>query len=103
MSEKISNTSEDILMDELLSSPFNLDTTKPQAITETEATPTKLIDRLSEAEQQKARQLADQIPAGDYEAILTYGANAQSELTRFSHQMLDHVQKRYRTCWRYIK
>lgn len=87
MSEKLSNTSEDILMDELLSSPFNLDTTKPQTVsTETEATPTKLIDRLTEAEQQKARQLAEQIPAGNYEAILTYGANAQSELTRFSHQ-----------------
>lgn len=95
MSEKLSNTSDDILMDELLSSPFNLDTAKPQAISkETEATPTKLIDRLSEAEQQKARQLAEQIPIGNYEAILTYGANAQSELTRFSHQMLDHVQKK---------
>ena len=94
MSEKLSNTS-DVLMDELLSSPFNLDTTKPQAVsTDTEAIPTKLIDKLSEAEQQKARQLAKQIPAGDYEAVLTYGANAQSELTRFSHQMLDHVQKK---------
>lgn len=95
MSEKLSNTSDDILMDELLSSPFHLDTAKPQPVSiEKEATPSKLIDRLSEVEQQKARQLADQIPAGNYEAILTYGANAQSELTRFSHQMLDHVQKK---------
>ena len=49
---------------------------------------------MSESEQQKARQLADQIPVGNYEAILTYGANAQTELSRFSHQMLDHVQKK---------
>ena len=38
--------------------------------------------------------MADQIPVGNYEAILTYGANAQTELSRFSHQMLDHVQKK---------
>ena len=37
-------------------------------------------------------QLAEQIPVGNYEAIITYGANAQGELSRFSHQMLDHVQ-----------
>ena len=39
-------------------------------------------------------QLADQIPVGNYEAIITYGANAQGELSRFSHQMLDHVQSK---------
>lgn len=54
----------------------------------------KLIDRLSEDEQQKAKQLAAQIPVGNYEAILTYGTNAQNELSRFSHQMLDHVQSK---------
>lgn len=32
MNEKLSNTNDDILMDELLSSPFNLDTAKPQAV-----------------------------------------------------------------------
>lgn len=95
MSEKQANISDDLLMDELLASPFEVNTTKPQAVTTAEnAAPTKLIDRLSEAEQQKAKQLASQIPAGNYEAILTYGANAQTELSRFSHQMLDHVQKK---------
>lgn len=96
MSEKLSNISDDILMDELLASPFDLNTEKPQAVENSvsEPTPTKLIDRLSEVEQQKAKQLATQIPAGNYEAILTYGANAQTELSRFSHQMLDHVQKK---------
>jgi uncharacterized protein YaaN involved in tellurite resistance len=96
MSEKLSNTNDDILMDELLANPFDLNkvSTKTIAPTTSEPIPTKLIDRLSETEQQKARQLADQIPVGNYEAILTYGANAQTELSRFSHQMLDHVQKK---------
>ncbi|GGA27177.1 toxic anion resistance protein [Psychrobacillus lasiicapitis] len=97
MSEQRANTSDDLLMDELLASPFELNTAKPQAVAtadEPTAAPTKLIDRLSEVEQQKAKQLANQIPAGNYEAILTYGANAQTELSRFSHQMLDHVQKK---------
>lgn len=94
MTEKHIN--DDILMDELLGNPFELNTATTQTVpNETnEPAPTKLLDRLSQAEQQKARQLAEQIPAGNYEAILTYGANAQTELTRFSHQMLDHVQKK---------
>lgn len=96
MSEKLSNTNDDLLMDELLSNPFDLNkvATNTIAPTTSEPLPTKLIDRLSESEQQKARQLAEQIPVGNYEAILTYGANAQTELSRFSHQMLDHVQKK---------
>ena len=96
MSEKLSNTNDDLLMDELLANPFDLNkvATNTIAPTTSEPLPTKLIDRLSETEQQKARQLADQIPVGNYEAILTYGANAQTELSRFSHQMLDHVQKK---------
>lgn len=96
MTEKLSNINDDILMDELLGNPFELNTAPAQSVTNqtNEPAPTKLLDRLSQAEQQKARQLAAQIPAGNYEAILTYGANAQTELTRFSHQMLDHVQKK---------
>ena len=45
-------------------------------------------------DREKAKQLADQIPVGNYEAIITYGAKAQGELSRFSHQMLDHVQSK---------
>jgi len=83
-------------MDDLLDNPF--DYQKPllpedmqTANNETNVS-TKLIDRLSIAEQEKAKQLAAQIPVGNYEAILTYGASAQGELSKFSHQMLDHVQ-----------
>lgn len=81
------NNQTDYLLDELLMEPV----TKA----ETPATQqVKLLDRLTEEEQAKAKQLATQIPVGDYESILTYGATAQNELTKFSHQMLDHVQKK---------
>lgn len=77
----------DYLLDELLMEPV--------AKAEAPATQqVKLLDRLTEEEQTKAKQLATQIPVGDYESILTYGATAQNELTKFSHQMLDHVQKK---------
>ncbi|PJK17676.1 toxic anion resistance protein [Chryseomicrobium excrementi] len=81
------NNQTDYLLDELLMEPV--------AKAETPATQqVKLLDRLTEEEQAKAKQLATQIPVGDYESILTYGATAQNELTKFSHQMLDHVQKK---------
>ncbi|MCG7334496.1 toxic anion resistance protein [Sporosarcina sp. ACRSM] len=85
-------------MDDLLSNPF--DTQAPllpeEMQTENTApgTSVKLVDRLSVEERQKAQQLAEQIPVGNYEAIITYGANAQGELSRFSHKMLDHVQSK---------
>lgn len=82
--------------DDLLDNPFDI--TEPlledemQTKQEITNTSTKLIDRLSAEERDKAIQLAKQIPVGNYEAILSYGTNAQTELSRFSHTMLDHVQ-----------
>ncbi|MCM3758184.1 toxic anion resistance protein [Sporosarcina aquimarina] len=84
--------------DDLLSSPF--DRSEPMLPKEMQTEQTEnnasvaLIDRLSPEEQHKAKELAEQIPVGDYEAILTYGATAQNELSRFSHKMLDHVQSK---------
>lgn len=94
MNENLSTPSQTKSLDDLLKSPFDM---QPEMATKdpiNEELPVKLIDRLSEEEKQKAHALASQIPAGNYEAILTYGANAQTELSRFSHQMLDHVQKK---------
>ena len=95
MTEKQSAPSQTKTLDDLLNSPFEM---QPQLKNQddpiNENLPVKIIDRLSEEEKQKAYTLAAQIPAGNYEAILTYGANAQTELSRFSHQMLDHVQKK---------
>ncbi|MFC4411275.1 toxic anion resistance protein [Chungangia koreensis] len=83
-------------VDDLLGDPFkmDMDMLSPAPHQEQPAQPVKLIDRLSEEEQQKAKQLAQQIPAGNYEAILTYGSNAQTQLSQFSHKMLDHVQRK---------
>lgn len=84
--------------DDLLNNPF--DVSEPllpeemQTKEVAENKSNKLIDRLSDEEKQKAFQLAEQIPVGNYEAILTYGASAQGELSRFSHTMLDHVQSK---------
>ncbi|MGI2326962.1 toxic anion resistance protein [Planococcus sp. YIM B11945] len=83
-------------LDDLLGSPFGIDLTKQEtAVTTPEnGRPVALMDRLTKEEQEKARMLAKQIPAGNYEAILTYGANAQNQLSQFSHKMLDHVQSK---------
>ncbi len=80
-------------MDDLLDSPFDLQPTLQKEVSNQEEQSVSFLERLSDEEQQKAKVLASQIPAGNYEAVLTYGANAQTELSRFSHQMLDHVQK----------
>ena len=85
-------------MDDLLDNPFDMQAPLLSEEMQTKlvesSVSTKLMDRLSDEEKEKARQLADQIPIGNYEAIITYGANAQSELSRFSNQMLDHVQSK---------
>jgi len=83
-------------IDDLLDNPFDFQEPLLPKEMQTEKkeaeTSLKLIDRLSPEEREKAKVLAQQIPVGNYEAIITYGANAQSELSRFSTQMLDHVQ-----------
>jgi uncharacterized protein YaaN involved in tellurite resistance len=95
MTENQSTPNQTKTLDDLLNSPFEMQPQmKDQDDPINEKLPVKIIDRLSEEEKQKAYTLAAQIPAGNYEAVLTYGANAQTELSRFSHQMLDHVQKK---------
>lgn len=83
-------------LDDLLGSPFGiqLEKTEKSIAEQNSGRPVALMDRLSKEEQEKARNLAKQIPAGNYEAILTYGANAQNQLSQFSHKMLDHVQSK---------
>ena len=96
MTENKSTIDEVKSFDDLLENPFNEPLLPKEMQMETPAASTsvKLMDRLSPEEQEKAKQLAAQIPVGNYEAIITYGANAQNELSRFSHKMLDHVQSK---------
>lgn len=82
-------------LDELLGSPFGMEeSSKETQLTQQDGRPVALLDRLTAEEQEKARALAKQIPTGNREAILTYGANAQNQLSQFSHKMLDHVQQK---------
>lgn len=93
MTENRSTQSE---LDDLLESPFGIQPQKAETnvAEKSNGQPVALMERLSKDEQEKARNLAKQIPAGNYEAILTYGANAQNQLGQFSHKMLDHVQSK---------
>lgn len=83
-------------MDDLLANPFTIEPLPQKEVVKQQeaAAPVRQLDRLSEEDQEKARQLASQIPTGSYEAILTYGANAQTALSAFSNKMLDHVQSK---------
>ena len=82
-------------LDDLLESPFGIQAAGQElpVVEKPDGRPVGLMERLTKEEQEKARELSKQIPAGDYEAIITYGANAQNQLSQFSHKMLDHVQK----------
>ncbi|MDN7241014.1 toxic anion resistance protein [Planococcus sp. N028] len=93
MTENRSTQSE---LDDLLGNPFGMQPEKVEtSVAQTnDGRPVALMERLTKEEQEKARALAKQIPAGNYEAILTYGANAQNQLSQFSHKMLDHVQSK---------
>ncbi len=92
MTDSSSNSAKS--MDDLLSNPFDFQPQPVQSSIPQESKTLTVMDRLPDEDKKKAEQLAAQIPVGDYQSILTYGANAQTELSRFSHQMLDHVQRK---------
>ena len=56
------------------------------------ANTTTLIDRLT-VEERAGRSTCGANTRWKLRAIISYGANAQGELSRFSHQMLDHVKQ----------
>lgn len=87
-------TQNDKSLDDLLKDPFTMDQLPQQQPVEAvqPTKPVREMDRLTPEEQQKAYELAKQIPIGQTEAILSYGANAQAALSSFSNKMLDHVQ-----------
>jgi uncharacterized protein YaaN involved in tellurite resistance len=52
----------------------------------------RLIDKLPPERQAQAQELASKIDATDQQAVITYGAAAQTKLGEFSQSMLNHVQ-----------
>ncbi|HZG71762.1 MAG TPA: toxic anion resistance protein, partial [Chondromyces sp.] len=81
-------------LDDLLADPFSEQANVPVASAQNEAKPAMLVDRLPDAHQQKARELAAQIDPGNHQAVMTFGTAAQNKLSTFSHTMLDHVQQK---------
>lgn len=86
-------------LDDLLSNPFSVDTNELTSSQQNEIkqfqekqTAPRLIDRLDANYQEQAKQLASQIDVNDAQAVIIYGANAQSKLSEFSQSMLSHVQ-----------
>ena len=53
-----------------------------------------LVDTLSEEKRRQAFQLAEQIDPKQHDSMTLYGTQAQSKLLNFSHEMLEHVQKK---------
>lgn len=86
-------------LDDLLANPFSVDTNELTSSQQNEIkqfqekqTAPRLIDRLDANYQEQAKQLASQIDVNDAQAVIIYGANAQSKLSEFSQNMLSHVQ-----------
>ena len=86
-------------LDDLLANPFSVDTNELTSSQQSEIkqfqekqTAHRLIDRLDANYQEQAKQLASQIDVNDAQAVIIYGANAQSKLSEFSQSMLSHVQ-----------
>ncbi|WP_373867774.1 toxic anion resistance protein [Jeotgalicoccus aerolatus] len=51
-------------------------------------------EQFSEADLKSIREIKDKIEPLDNDALITYGANAQQAMSKFSHQMLNEVQSK---------
>lgn len=87
-------TKQSDFLEDLLANPFDDMPAAPTAANTPAARPNRTIDLLPDEHRQKAEQLAAQIDPGNQQAVFTFGTAAQTKLTDFSHQMLDHVQRK---------
>lgn len=83
-------------LDDLLSNPFGTDSLTPvqqQEISnlQEQQQADRLVDKLPEERQAQARELAKKIDVNDSQAVITYGATAQTKLSEFSQSMLNTV------------
>ena len=86
-------------LDDLLNNPFatpvdTLTTTQQAEINalQEQQKASRLIDKLPPERQAQAQELANKIDPTDQQAVITYGAAAQTKLGEFSQSMLNHVQ-----------
>lgn len=80
-------------LDELLVDPF-ANTSPPSFSTDTVPKVKTTFEILSPEHREKAQKVAEQIDYKNQQAILQYGVAAQSELSQFSHSVLNHIQKK---------
>ncbi|MEC1534023.1 toxic anion resistance protein [Bacillus haynesii] len=82
-------------IDDLLSDPFGQGEASVSGMEEEHrGQQVNLVDTLSEEKRRQAFQLAEQIDPKNHNSITLYGTQAQSKLLNFSHEMLEHVQKK---------
>ncbi|MFD1899062.1 toxic anion resistance protein [Enterococcus termitis] len=86
-------------LDDLLNNPFSTPVDSLTATQQSEISAlqdqqvaARLVDKLPEERQVQARELAAKIDVQDAQAVITYGAAAQTKLGEFSQSMLNHVQ-----------
>jgi uncharacterized protein YaaN involved in tellurite resistance len=80
-------------LDELLLDPFS-NTTQTSYPDQTAPKPKTTYETLTPEHREKAMKVAEQIDYKNQQAILQYGVAAQSELSQFSHSVLNHIQKK---------
>lgn len=86
----------DSTLDDLLSNPFGTDALTPvqqQEIShlQSQEQADRLVDKLSKERQVQAQELAKKIDVNDSQAVISYGATAQTKLSEFSQSMLNTV------------
>lgn len=93
------------LKDELLKDPFKeMSDTEDNLILQPEEAAankpkesemlTTYKDQFSESDLKSIREIKDKIEPLNNDALITYGANAQQAMSKFSHQMLNEVQSK---------
>ncbi|CEA00306.1 TelA-like protein [Jeotgalicoccus saudimassiliensis] len=93
------------IKDELLMDPFKeADDTNDNLILQPEQSVeeapkqseilTTFKDQFSESDLKSIREIKDKIEPLNNDALITYGANAQQAMSKFSHQMLNEVQSK---------
>lgn len=93
------------LKDELLKDPFKemIDTEdnlilQPEEAVQSKPKDSEMLttykDQFSESDLKSIREIKDKIEPLNNDALITYGANAQQAMSKFSHQMLNEVQSK---------
>ena len=86
-------------IDDLLANPFGESEVVPEMqlqeqSQQAEAKPVRLVDTLPEENRQKALELSKQIDVKNHQSVISYGTNAQQQLTNFSESMLNQVSSK---------